>query len=67
MRFILVCEFDIGTERLKNAAVEIQIYRSTWECAIKIFGGKDGPAVKLLIATLKNSAGVLGAAALLMS
>ncbi len=31
-----------------------------------IFGGKDGPAVRILTATLGNRAGILGAAALLM-
>ena len=31
-----------------------------------IFGGEDGPAVKILTATLGNRAGILGAAALLM-
>ena len=34
--------------------------------AEEIYGGERGPAVKLLIATLGNTAGLLGAAALLM-
>ncbi len=33
----------------------------------EIFGGSDGPAVEILIASLKNSAGILGAAALFMN
>ncbi|MBO7292707.1 MAG: ROK family protein, partial [Clostridia bacterium] len=32
----------------------------------EIFGGADGPQVKLLTAELQNSAGILGAAALFM-